>query len=168
MIPPREHLHPITRARLESTLTTLGYRTEVGHEGSLVRTSDGWQFTVAVLGDAATVRVRGTSPRTIDTALAPGIAQVVNDWNRDRIWPKVFTRPHGTGLRLHTDVTAHLEGGASDAQLSEVIACGLGTGATFFAAIGDLLAGVLDDDGRDRLPPFSGEDEPGPGDPSAG
>lgn len=150
-----ERTRPVTRARIEAHLLTRGFRTEVGTEGSLLRTSDGLHFTISLVGEPSTVvRVRGTWPRTLDAELTPGIAQVVNDWNRDRIWPKVFTREHGGGLRLVTDVTVDLADGATDAQLAEVIACGLGTGSQFFAALGDLIDTVLLPDG----PPTEGPD----------
>jgi hypothetical protein len=141
---PDQVVLPVTRDRVERSLREQGYRFQVGTDGSIGGNWDGNVFSIALIGPASTiVQVRGTWSGTIDPELAPGIAQVVNDWNRDRIWPKVYSRRNGTGLHAHTEVSVDLGPGATDAQIAEVVACGLGTGVQFFTLIGDLL--TLDD-----------------------
>lgn len=131
---------PVTVGRLEQALRDQSYQYRLGADGSLGGNWDGNLFSIALAGPNSDVlQVRGTWHRTIDAELAPGIAQVVNDWNRDRIWPKVYTRPIATGLRAHTEVSVDVSAGASQAQVAEILACGLGAGVQFFAALGDLL-----------------------------
>ncbi len=135
-----ESVRPVTRGRVEETLAREGYRFSVDQDGAIGGTWEGDRFTITLVGEAHTVlQVRGTWSRTLDAELAPGIAQVVNDWNRDRIWPKVYTRGHGQLLRVQTELSVDLTDGATDAQVAEVLACGLGTGVQFFRTLADLV-----------------------------
>ncbi len=147
--PHAEAVRPVTRERLEQCLRSQGYRYRVGSDGSLGGNWDGDSFSIDLIGPTEDVlQVRGTWHRTIEPELAPGIAHVLNDWNRDRIWPKVYTRPTSGGLLALTEVSVDVAAGATDPQITEVIACGLGTGVQFFASLTDLLATE-----KDLLPP---------------
>ena len=138
---PREGVRPITRQRVEACLREQGYRYRVAADSSLIGNWDGDSFVISLIGEREDIlQVRGTWHGTIEADLAPGIAHVVNDWNRDRIWPKVYTRPVSGGLQAVTEVSMDLAPGATDLQITEAIACGLGTGVQFFAALTDLLA----------------------------
>jgi len=138
---PREGVRPITRQRVEACLKEQGYRYRVGADATLIGNWDGDSFVISLIGEKEDIlQVRGTWHGTIEADLAPGIAHVVNDWNRDRIWPKVYTRPVSGGLQAVTEVSMDLAPGATDLQITEAIACGLGTGVQFFAALTDLLA----------------------------
>jgi hypothetical protein len=131
---------PVTRDRIEQALRRHAYKYRVGSDGAIGGNWDGNAFTIALIGpSAAVLQVRGTWHTTLDDELAPGVAHVVNDWNRDRIWPKVYTRAGGSGLHLHTEVSLDVAHGATDAQIDEALACGLGTGVQFFAMLDDLL-----------------------------
>lgn len=55
------------------------------------------------------------------------LLQAVNDWNRERIWPKVYVREEGQGLAMYAEVSVDLEQGATDDQLGQIVSCGLGT-----------------------------------------
>lgn len=138
---PREGVRPITRERIEACLREQGYRYRVGADSTLIGNWDGDSFVISLIGEREDIlQVRGTWHGTIEADLAPGIAHVVNDWNRDRIWPKVYTRPVSGGLQAVTEVSMDLAPGATDLQITEAIACGLGTGVQFFASLTDLLA----------------------------
>lgn len=131
---------PVTRDRIARSLRGQGYRFRIGEDGAISGNWDGCLFTIGLVGPAAAIlQVRGTWNRTIDAELAPGIAHVVNDWNRDRIWPKVYTRPGPAGLQAYAEVSIDVAGGATDAQIAEFLACGLGTGVQYFTYLGDLL-----------------------------
>jgi Putative bacterial sensory transduction regulator len=139
--PAREGVRPITRQRVEACLREQGYRYRVAADSSLIGNWDGDSFVISLIGEREDIlQVRGTWHGTIEADLAPGIALVVNDWNRDRIWPKVYTRPVSGGLQAVTEVSMDLAPGATDLQITEAVACGLGTGVQFFAALTDLLA----------------------------
>jgi Putative bacterial sensory transduction regulator len=131
---------PITPERLERALRRHGYRYATDPAGMLRGNWDGNGFTIDLVGSPATVlQVRGTWSRALDPDLAPGLAQVVNDWNRDRIWPKVYTRTVNGRIRVHSEVSVDLGPGASDAQIDECLACGLGTGVQLFTQLTGLI-----------------------------
>lgn len=137
-----QRVQAVTRSRVEAALAAEGYRYQIRGDGSILGTWDGNRFTIALVGpEDAIVKVHGTWHGSVAADLAPALAQVVNDWNRDRIWPKVYTAPDAVGgVRVHTAVAVDLTDGATDAQVAEAIACGLGTGVQFFANLADLLA----------------------------
>lgn len=138
--PSSEAVRPVSRPRVEAALRQQGYRFAVREDGTIGAAWEGDEFTIALVGDTHTVlQVQGTWRRTLDAELAPGIAQVVNDWNRDRVWPKVYTRAYGVGLQVQTEVCVDMTDGATDAQVVEAISCGLGTGAQFFRSLADLV-----------------------------
>lgn len=133
-------VEPITSARVERALRRHGYRYATDPAGMLRGNWDGNPFTIDLVGSPATVlQVRGTWSRALDPDLAPGLAQVVNDWNRDRIWPKVYTRTVNGRIRVHSEVSVDMGPGASDAQIDECLACGLGTGVQLFTQLTGLI-----------------------------
>lgn len=133
-------VEPITSARVERALRRHGYRYATDPAGMLRGNWDGNGFTIDLVGSPATVlQVRGTWSRALDPDLAPGLAQVVNDWNRDRIWPKVYTRTVNGRIRVHSEVSVDMGPGASDAQIDECLACGLGTGVQLFTQLTGLI-----------------------------
>ncbi|MCB2678302.1 YbjN domain-containing protein, partial [Listeria monocytogenes] len=79
----------------------------------------------------------------------PAVALTVNDWNRERIWPKAYLREEEGQLALYSEVSADLEPGATDVQRAQLIACGLGTGVQMFSA----LEGMLPEPGAAAEPP---------------
>ena len=50
-------------------------------------------------------------------------------------------RDEEDGLALYSEVSVDLEHGATDSQLAQAVACGLGTGVQMFSALEGLLPG---------------------------
>ncbi len=142
-----EHPTPITRDRVASYLRRRGYRFVVDTEGDLTGTWDDNRFWFLLLGDDDEIlQVRGRWHRQLPMEQRRGLALALNDWNRERIWPKVYVREEEGGLSLYSEVSVDLERGATDAQIGQAIACGLGTGVKMFdALLGLLPPGTLDD-----------------------
>jgi hypothetical protein len=139
--PPR----PVTRDRLADYLLGRGYRFVVDDDGDLTGTWDGSRFWFLLLGEQhEIVQVRGRWHRTLTVEQRRGVSLALNDWNRDRIWPKAYVREEDGQLALYSEVSMDLEAGATDAQLAQLLACGLGTGVQMFSALDALLPG---DDG---------------------
>ena len=74
------------------------------------------------------------------------IALVINDWNRERIWPKAYVREEEGMLAIYAETSADLEAGANDAQLAQVLSCGLGTGVQMFLSFESTLPGTGEPD----------------------
>ena len=137
---------PITRDRVASYLRRRGYRFVVDAEGDLTGTWDDNRFWFLLLGDDDEIlQVRGRWHRQLPVEQRRGLALALNDWNRERIWPKVYVREEEGALSLYSEVSVDLERGATDAQIGQAITCGLGTGVKMFdALLGLLPPGTLD------------------------
>ena len=124
---------PVTRARVADYLRKRSYRFVVDDDGDLTGTWDGNRFWFLVLGDGQEIlQVRGRWHRTLPLDARASIALAVNDWNRERIWPKAYVREEEGMLAIYAETSADLEAGANDPQLAQVLSCGLGTGVQMF------------------------------------
>jgi len=133
-------LSPLTRERIADYLRHRGYRFVVDDDGDLTGTWDGNRFWFLLLGDDHEIaQVRGRWHRSVPPELAGQLALTVNDWNRDRIWPKVYSREEDGELAVYAEVSADLEPGVNDVQLAQLVACGLGTGVQLFTALSELI-----------------------------
>ena len=138
--PAAQQPAPLTRTRISDYLEVRGYRYLLDDDGDLTGTWDGSRFWFLLLGEHEEIlQVRGRWQRTVPLERRGGVALAVNDWNRDRIWPKVYAREEDGVLALYSEVSADLEEGATDDQLAQLIACGLGTGVQLFTAFDEIL-----------------------------
>lgn len=136
--PPRA----LSAERVSSFLSARDYRFTVDEDGDLTGTWDGHRFWFLLLGDAKEiVQVRGRWSRTVPVEQRRSAVLAVNDWNRERIWPKAYLREEAGSIALYSEVSADLEPGVTDAQLDQILSCGLGTGVQLFAALDALLPG---------------------------
>lgn len=141
--PPR----PLTRDRIGDYLLGRGYRFVVDEDGDLTGTWDGSRFWFLMLGEHQEIlQVRGRWHRTFALEQRAPVGLAVNDWNRERIWPKAYLREEDGVIALYSEVSADFEPGVTDLQLAQLVACGLGTGVQMFAALEGLLP-------RDDAPP---------------
>jgi hypothetical protein len=137
---PTERATPLSRGRIEAYLTRRGYRFLVDEDGDVTGTWDGNRFWFLLLGEhAEIVQVRGRWHRTLPVSQRSALLLAANDWNRERIWPKVYLREEDGVLALYSEVSIDLENGVTDIQLAQLLACGLGTGVQTFAALDSLL-----------------------------
>lgn len=135
-----EEPRPLDAGRVESYLRRLGYHVRLDDDGDLTGTWDGDRFWFLLLGERSEVlQVRGRWHRTLPSSRRAAALLAVNDWNRERIWPKAYLREEEDGTALYTEVSVDLEHGVTDAQLAQLVSCGLGTGVQFFAALRGLV-----------------------------
>ncbi|MBO1753302.1 YbjN domain-containing protein [Actinotalea sp. BY-33] len=131
---------PVDLSRVEAYLVGRGYHVAHDEDGDLTGTWDGDRFWFLLLGEQHEIlQVRGRWHRTLPAHRRAAALLAVNDWNRERIWPKVYLRDEDEGSALYTEVSVDLEHGVTDDQLGQLVACGLGTGVQFFAALGGLV-----------------------------
>lgn len=131
---------PATLDRVGTFLTRRGYRFRVDEDGDITGTWEGHRFWFMLLGpEQHVLQVRGRWDRTVAPEARLALLQAMNDWNRERIWPKVYTREEGDRLAVYAEVSVDLEHGATDGQLGQVVSCGLGTGVQVFSSLGTLL-----------------------------
>ena len=137
-----EEPQPVTRDRVGDYLLDKGYRFIVDDDGDLTGTWDGSRFWFLLLGEHdEIVQVRGRWQRQVPLEQRGAVSLALNDWNRERIWPKAYVREEEGMLALYSEVSADFEPGATDAQLAQILACGLGTGVQLFAALEATIPG---------------------------
>ncbi len=131
---------PLDSARVEAYLVGQGYHVQRDEDDDLTGTWDGDRFWFLLLGEHQEVlQIRGRWHRTVPEERRAAALLAVNDWNRERIWPKAYVRSEDGELALYSEVSVDLEHGATDDQLAQLVACGLGTGVQLFAALGQLV-----------------------------
>ena len=133
---------PLTEARVSAFLNARGYRFTTDEDGDLTGTWDGHRFWFLLLGDDnEVIQVRGRWSRSLPLEQRAAAILALNDWNRERIWPKAYLREESGALAVYSEVSADFEPGVTDLQLDQVLACGLGTGVQLFAGLDGLLPG---------------------------
>jgi Putative bacterial sensory transduction regulator len=138
--PAHERTAPVTRDRIATYLLSRGYRFLLDDDGDLTGTWDGSRFWFLLLGERGEIlQVRGRWHRTLPGNRRTAVLLAANDWNRERIWPKVYVREEEGELALYSEVSVDLENGVTNAQLAQLIACGLGTGVQMFTVLDTLL-----------------------------
>lgn len=140
----------LSAARVADDLTRRGYRFRTDSDGDITGTWDGNRFWFLLLGDHSEIlQVRGRWAGSVTPTSRLSVLQTVNDWNRERVWPKVYTRPEGDGLALYAEVSVDFEHGATDEQLAATVSCGLVTASQFFATVGTVAPGGPGGDATD-------------------
>lgn len=131
---------PITRERVEAYLRAHQYHFEIDGDGDVTGVWDGNQLWFLLLGeDAEVLQVRGRWHNALGAPNRLSVLRAVNDWNRDRIWPKVYLRDEEPGLVLYAEVSVDLEHGATDAQLSQYLGCGIATSTMVLNTVTTML-----------------------------
>ncbi|QAY64702.1 YbjN domain-containing protein [Xylanimonas allomyrinae] len=130
---------PLTAQRVGDELTRRGYRFRIDSDGDITGTWDGNRFWFLLLGDHKEIlQVRGRWAGEVAATTRLAVLQAVNDWNRERIWPKVYIREEEDGLALYAEVSVDFEHGATDAQVAATVSCGLVTATQFFDSLATL------------------------------
>ena len=130
---------PLSTRRIGDYLSRRGYHFRIDDDGDVTGTWDGNRFWFLLLGDHEEIlQVRGRWSTTVPVAARLALLQTVNDWNRERIWPKVYTREEGAGLALYAEVSVDFEHGATEEQLAQTVSCGLVTASQFFSTVASL------------------------------
>jgi hypothetical protein len=141
VVPPAKPL-PLSRERVGEDLARRGYRYRLDGDGDVTGTWDGNRFWFLLLGSHQEIlQVRGRWSGMISPQARLSVLQAVNDWNRERVWPKVYVREGSDGLALYAEVSVDFEHGATDEQLAATVSCGLVTATQFFATVGALTPG---------------------------
>lgn len=125
---------PLSRERLRAALTAQGYRVEEDAEGDLTGLWGKDRFWFLILGEAL-LQVRGRWHRTFAPSRRQTALLLVNDWNRDRIWPKAYLRSEGARMAVYAEMSVDLGAGVTDEQLATHLTCGLGTAGRLFSAL---------------------------------
>ena len=124
---------PVTRERIKELLEAAEWRVGTDDDGDVYGIWDGHLFYFFLMGHQDEIlqirgRYAGTVPLSEQTAVLP----FLDEFNRDRIWPKVYSRPDDSETGIYSEVSTDLEHGVADDQLDQLLKCGIFTGIQFF------------------------------------
>ncbi|WP_124054265.1 type III secretion system chaperone family protein [Arcanobacterium ihumii] len=128
-------LPPINRDRIKQALDKLGCTYQVDDDGDIL---GGWEhgfFFFGITGNKAEIlMVRGTWYGTLENSKLPEANDLVMTWNRETIWPKVYTviDPDDNLVRVSCEHSVDYEFGLTDEQLRQHILCMVTTGSSLF------------------------------------
>lgn len=98
------------------------------------------------------LRVEASWSRSVPDPLLLLLRQAINDWNRERVWPTVWTSPAEGGRTVRAATRVNIAQGITDRQLTEYLDLSLASIDAFFTA----LDGAVPAGGDDPPPPDTG------------
>jgi hypothetical protein len=129
-------LPPLTVERLEGALRARGWGfIEDDEHPEVLRTRfDDYRFQFLLAGPRRTLlQTRGRWNRSVDAPRKGEMLKLCNEWNMNRLWPKVYVRREGDqSLGLYGEIAADFGSGASDEQVDRALECGVRTVVSFF------------------------------------
>ena len=144
-----DRLVPLSLSRVEESLTRHGYAfVEDDEHPDIVRARfDDYRFQFMISGDEhGVLQTRGRWNHSVDVSRKMEMVKLCNEWNMNRIWPKVYVRRESEGLLgLYGELAADFRAGALDSQIDNAIQCGLSTVIAFFHSLEERLGPELDD-----------------------
>ncbi|WP_422117002.1 YbjN domain-containing protein [Brachybacterium sp. UNK5269] len=142
-------LAPLSLSRVEECLTRHGYAyVEDDEHAEVLRARfDDYRFQFMISGEAhGVLQTRGRWSHSVDVSRKVEMIKLCNEWNMNRIWPKVYVRRESEGLLgVYGELSADFRAGALDSQIDSAIQCGLSTVIAFFHSLEERLGAELDD-----------------------
>jgi hypothetical protein len=119
----------LTKERIKATLEASSWSYHVDSDGDI---GSGWDHGVIwffTYGNQAEIlQVRGIWDGKLSPDDLPQALDVVNEWNCDRLFPKVYARINDEGqLRVISEHTLDYEHGLTDEQLNLHVNTGIAT-----------------------------------------
>lgn len=131
---------PLTRERIIAWFEANEFSYFLDNDGDLGGLWRGRLFYFFLFGEKAEIlQIRGQWNREAAIERLDVVLEACNEWNADRIWPKAYVRVRDNGMvHVISEVATDLEVGVTDAQLGQLLNCGLSTGNMLFDAIDEL------------------------------
>lgn len=131
---------PLTTDRLKAWFTGHGYTYFVDDDGDVGGVWRGRLFYFFLFGEHHEIlQVRGQWNREFAIERLTEVLEVCNEWNAERVWPKAYVRVRDDGMvHANCEVSTDLEHGVNDAQLGQLLQCGLSAASVFLDALDDL------------------------------
>ncbi|WP_448060081.1 YbjN domain-containing protein [Cellulomonas hominis] len=131
---------PLTHQRIVDALEAQGYTYGVDNDGDIGGYWDDHLFYFFRMGsDSEYLQVRGRWSRRVDPSRIDELARETNEWNAQKLWPKVYVRVEGDQLGVYSEHTVDYEKGLTDDQLDLHLACGVSTSLQFFAHLDEVF-----------------------------
>ncbi|MEE1649213.1 YbjN domain-containing protein [Brachybacterium sp. J144] len=142
-------LAPLSLQRIGERLSLQGYAfvEDEEHPDILRARFDDYRFQFMLSGeDHGILQTRGRWSHSVDISRKVGMIKLCNEWNMNRIWPKVYVRRESEGLLgVYGELAADFRAGALDSQIDNAIRCGLSTVIAFFHSLEERLGAELEE-----------------------
>ena len=131
---------PLTIARIVAWFEGNQFSYFVDNDGDIGGLWRGRLFYFFLFGDESEIlQVRGQWNREVAIERLEEVLEACNEWNADRIWPKAYVRVRDNGMvHVIAEVATDLEHGVTDAQLGQLLNCGLSTANLMFDTLDEL------------------------------
>ena len=133
--PNRSFTPPLlTRERIEEALRRKEWHYQIDEDGDVCGLWDDNLFYFLQVGEQHEIlHVRGRWHHSLNIDQRAEAREVIDDWHRDRLWPKGYTRVNDDGeLRVYAEHTVDFENGVTDDQLLQTIRCAISTSLQLF------------------------------------
>lgn len=134
-------LRPLTQERLTKIFDTQGWHYGIDDDGDLGGRWDGAGFYFFTAGAQKEIlHISSAMAESVPTEREDELLNLLEDWNRDRIWPKSYYMTTADGsLSVRAEVNVDYEQGVTDEQLLQHVSCALGTSLQLYTHIRDSL-----------------------------
>lgn len=135
-------LTPFNKERIVAYFIKEGYKFSYDDDCDIVGVWDGHPFWFLFLNtDYNFFQVRGRWQREVSHASRSMMLHAMNDWNRDRIWPKAYIREDedGTVNLVFGETSFDFSDGVTDLQLHYSIDYALQTSLQFFSHLSAMM-----------------------------
>lgn len=138
---PRNVVAPLTRERVRRVCDDQQWKYEVDEDGDVAGSWNGEPFYFIIAGDHDEIlQVSSRLTRPIEEFEVDTARQFVDDWHRDKIWPKLALGQDSEGtIRLHATFAVDYEYGVADSQILQQLLCAIGTVGNAYDALKDTL-----------------------------
>lgn len=123
-------VRPVTLERVCAIFDADEFRYEYSKEDEQIDIGfDGFGFRFRLAGEEnEIIHMTSAYLESIDLALKEDLLQFIEDWHRDKIWPKLFyLNRNEIELRVNAEYAFDCEDGISDKQLKQLITCFVAT-----------------------------------------
>lgn len=142
-------MQALSLARVRACLERHGYAfvEDEEHPDILRARFDSYPFLFILAGDSGTIlQTRARWNHSVDVARKVEMIKLCNEWNMNRIWPKVYVRREAeTVLGMYGEVAVDFGCGARDEQIDRAVECGLTTVISFFHELEERLGSSVDE-----------------------
>ena len=132
-------LAPLSKDRIKHGLEAQGWSYSVDSDGDI---GGGWEYASFYFmlngKEDELLCIRGNWRGQLVSDEFANIAMICNNWNAERLWPKVYARTDDEGIvRVHTEHNVDFEQGITDGQLGQQLQCAISTSMAFFEQVNE-------------------------------
>lgn len=139
---PSSQLSPLSLDRVKQVLDSMQLKYQIDDDGDIIAGFEQGFFYFFIRGNSQEIlHVRGTWYGVLPKERHAGLTGICEQWNRDKIWPKVYPTVRSTegDYTLVAEHTVDYEHGLTDDQLRQHLMCAIDTSNRFFSEASEIF-----------------------------